>query len=208
MTVMPPGPPQEPYGSTFGHPQPPQHVNHQHVANVPGRRHSTLWALIVIAIITASAGIAEGIVTLVRSAPPRINQSAQSSETTSAPPSEPTADRALCSAIAPVMADFDRFSKAYSRLGEPGTPARDAGIPKFVADSQHWISRIQPILDEHRESSPFLQRSLQRMIDDRSLLVADLEPGPPTPYAKKLRADETGSYSGPLHICFDLGVKW
>ncbi len=210
MTVTPPGPPQTPYGPTDGHPPllQPGHGAHQRGATEPRGHSLSLWALVVVAVIAASVGIGGGITALVRPAHHTANQSPQPSETTSAPTATPTADRALCSAIAPVMADFDRFSKANSHLGEPGTPGRDAAIPKFVADSQNWVSRIQPILDEHPGSSPFLQRSLQRMIDDRSLLVADLEPGPPTTYAKKLRADETGSYIGPLHICSDLGVTW
>jgi hypothetical protein len=37
---------------------------------------------------------------------------------------------------------------------------------------------VQPILDQHPDARPFFRRSLQRFIDDRNLLVSDLEPGP------------------------------
>jgi hypothetical protein len=106
------------------------------------------------------------------------------------------------------MGENDRFSNAYVDLGEPGTPARDRATPKFISDTQDWISRAQPILDQHSDVEPFFGRSLQRFIDDRHLLVVDLTPGPLTSYAKALWADSVGAYSGPLHLCDGLGIKW
>ncbi|PBA42258.1 hypothetical protein CKJ63_07385 [Mycobacterium avium] len=106
------------------------------------------------------------------------------------------------------MAESDRFSNAWTDLGEPGTPARDTATPKFVSDTLNWIGRAQPILDQHPDVDPYFQRSLQRFIDDLHLLVVDLRPGPLTSYAKALYADGVGAYSGPLHICDGLGIKW
>jgi hypothetical protein len=166
-----------------------------------------LGIMIVAAITAASVGLAEGVIALTRSAP-RATAQAPTSETTTASADAKAADLALCTAIAPLMTQFDQFSSSYVHLGKPGTPARDEATPNFVTDSQNWIGHAQPILDQHRDASAFLQRSLQRFLDDRSLLVADLTPGPLSTYATRLWADETGSYSGPLHTCDQLGVKW
>lgn len=139
-----------------------------------------------------------------------------SSQANSVPPtstSAPTADtaaadRALCTAIAPFMGEIDRVSKAYVGLGEAGSPARDGALSKYVADVENWIARIQPTVDSHADANSFLLRSLQRFIDDQHLLVSDLTPGPLTSYAKSLWSDSLGAYSGPLHTCDQLGVKW
>lgn len=106
------------------------------------------------------------------------------------------------------MAENDQFSNAYVRLGDAGTPARDAATPKFITDTQDWIRRIQPVLDQNPNVDPFFQRSLQRYIDDQHLIVLDLTPGELTSYAKVLFSDSVGAYSGPLHLCDGLGVKW
>jgi hypothetical protein len=106
------------------------------------------------------------------------------------------------------MAEIDRIAKSYVGLGEPGSPARDGGLPKLISDTQSWIGRAQPVLDQHPDVRPFFQRSLQRFIDDRDLLVSDLGPGPWPSYATALWSDSVGAYSGPLHICDELGVKW
>jgi len=119
-----------------------------------------------------------------------------------------SADRALCTAIAPLMGENDRFSNAYIRLGEAGSPARDQALPKFISDSQDWVKRVQPILDQHSDANPYLQRTLQRFLDDRSLLVSDMQPGPLTSYANTLWADSLGAYSGPLHVCGGVGITW
>jgi hypothetical protein len=106
------------------------------------------------------------------------------------------------------MAENDQFTNAYVDAGEPDTPARNAGTAKFVSDTLNWIGRAQTTLDQHPSVDPFFRRSMQRFIDDRHLLVVDLTPGPLTSYAKTLYADSVGAYSGPLHICDGLGIKW
>jgi hypothetical protein len=67
---------------------------------------------------------------------------------------------------------------------------------------------VQPILDQHPDERPFFRRSLQRFIDDRNLLVSDLEPGPLATDATAMWFDSLGAYGGPLHIYNQLGVKW
>ena len=106
------------------------------------------------------------------------------------------------------MAEDDQFSNAYARLGEAGTPARDAATPKFISDTQDWIRRIQPVLDQNPDADPYFRRSLQRYIDDQHLVVVDLPPGPLTAYTKTLFSDSVGAYSGPLHLCVGVGVEW
>jgi hypothetical protein len=168
-----------------------------------------LAAGVVLAILVGAAALVIGIVLLVRPAPapPAASPApATSSATTTGDTTD--ADRALCTAIAPLMGENDRFSNAYVDLGDPGSPARDAATPKFITDTQDWIRRIQPLVDTNPGVDPYFQRSLQRFIDDRHLLVVDLTPGPLTSYSKTLWQDSIGAYSGPLHLCDGLGVKW
>ena len=173
------------------------------------RRRRLLAVGVVLAILLATASLVIGIVLLLRPAStpaaatpaPATSNAATTGDTTDA-------DRALCTAIAPLMAENDQFSNAYARLGDAGTPARDAATPKIITDTQDWVRRIQPVLDQNRSADPFFQRSLQRYIDDQHLIVLDLTPGPLTSYAKVLFSDSVGAYSGPLHLCDGLGVKW
>ena len=106
------------------------------------------------------------------------------------------------------MTEINRISNTYLGLGEAGTPARDSTLPKFISDMHDWIGRVQPILDQHPDARPFFRRSLQRFIDDRNLLVSDLKGGLWPAYAHQILSDSEGAYSGPLHICDQLGVTW
>jgi hypothetical protein len=168
-----------------------------------------LTAGVIVAILLAIAALVVGVINLalptpapVAATPPSASSSTSSAGDTTA------ADRALCTAIAPLMAENDQFSNAYIRLGEAGSPARDQALPKFVGDSQDWVKRVQPILDQHPDADSYLRRTLQRFLDDRSLLVSDMGPGPLTSYANALWADSLGAYSGPLHVCGGVGVQW
>jgi hypothetical protein len=49
---------------------------------------------------------------------------------------------------------------------------------------------------------------LQRVIDDRKLLIADLRAGPWQDYDETIYEDSVAAYDGPLNICYDLGVQW
>jgi hypothetical protein len=118
------------------------------------------------------------------------------------------ADKALCEGIAALMVESDRMSNAWTSSGDTGTPERDAALPGFVAATESWVPRIQSVLDEHTDAQPFFRRTLQRYIDDRRLLVANIRPGPSTSYDRTLWADSLGAYGGPLSICQKLGVKW
>ena len=189
-------------------PFPPPGYDWRYAAPAP-RRSRLLTAGVVVAILLATAALVIGIVLLVRPAPAQpaaIPTPATPSAT--APGDTTEADRALCTAIAPLMGETDRITKAWVDLGEAGTPARDAATPKFITDTQDWIRRIQPVLDQHPDVDPYFQRSLQRFIDDQHLMVVDLVPGPLSSHAKALYDDGSGAYGGPLHVCYDLGIKW
>ena len=118
------------------------------------------------------------------------------------------ADKALCTAIAPVMADSDKVVNDYLALGAPGTPARDAALPKFASDTLDWVRRAQEALDDHPDASPFFRRSLQRYLDDHQLLAVGLRPGPLKPYNEGLYGESMSAYNGPITVCDKLGVKW
>jgi hypothetical protein len=178
----------------------------------PARRGNKLVTVgIVTTALIALAALAVGIAALVTRPTPA--PGAAPSSAAASPRPTPTgdtsaADRALCTAIAPLMAENDHTNNAYVKSGDAGTPARDGATPKFISDTLNWIGRAQPILDQHPGVDPYFQRSLQRFIDDQHLLVVDLAPGPLTSYAKALFSDSVGAYSGPLHICEGLGIKW
>lgn len=125
-----------------------------------------------------------------------------------AAPNTESADRALCESVAPLLAEDDRTSNTFIDLGAAGSPARDEALPKFRTDTEDWAKRIQAVVDQHGSADPFLRRTLQRMIDDRVLLVRNMRPGPPKRYDDTAWDDHMVAYGGPLSVCFDLGVKW
>jgi hypothetical protein len=176
----------------------------------PPRRSKVLAAGVVVAILLATAALVVGIIDLTRPTPPPAATAPTSAAPTTATPGADTsgADRALCTAIAPLMGEGDRLNNTYTRLGDAGTAARDAATPKFVTDTQDWVGRVQPLLDQHPDASPYLRRTLQRSLDDQSLLASELAPGPLPEYIKSLFSDSLGAYAGPLHVCYDLGIKW
>jgi hypothetical protein len=173
------------------------------------RRARFSWTALIAAVLVAAA-LVVAVIALIRPKPAAIPASAPITTTPAPaqPPDTKTADRALCTAIAPLMKEIIRISNTYLGLGEAGTPARDSALPKFISDTQDWIGRVQPILDQHPDARPFFRRSLQRFIDDRNLLVSDLKAGPLPTSALEMWSDSEGAYSGPLHICDQLGVKW
>jgi hypothetical protein len=164
----------------------------------------------LITAVLAAAALVVTVIALMRPTPAATPASAP--VTTTPAPAQPQDtigfDRALCTAIAKLMAEINGISNTYQALGEAGTPARDSALPKFISDTQDWVGRVQPILDQHPDARPFFRRSLQRFIDDRNLLVSVLKPGPLSPEAYAMWSDSLGAYSGPLHICDQLGVKW
>ena len=100
---------------------------------------------IALALLLSAAALVVGVVALVR----QPATSASSASSTSSAPSQAgdttAADKALCTAIAPIMGDSDRVSNAYTNLGAAGTPDRDAATPQFVTDTKDWTRRAQEV---------------------------------------------------------------
>ena len=179
-------------------------------ASVPRRRRGQvlLAAGVVLAVLLAAAALVVSLARAPVSPSPPTAAAQQPASTTDA-------DRSLCQAVAPLMAESDKVSNSYVDIGPAGTPARDAATPKFVADTQDWARRIQQVLDAHTTTQtgsavpePFLSRSLQRYIDDMRLFVASVRPGGGTRYDDAAWTDGIVAYGGPLSVCQSLGVKW
>jgi len=190
-------PPQQPWAS------PPQ----QPVGGPPQRPRLS-WLALVAAVI-AVAALVIGVIGLFR--PTSGSAPASAPASTAAPTSSAdtsAADRALCNAIAPLMGDYDRISNDWLATGATGTPARDAALPKYRSDTQDWARSSQNALDDHPDASQFFRRTLQRFIDDRILLVHNMEPGPSKPPDDEAWGDSMTAYGGPLLVCGKLGITW
>lgn len=122
-------------------------------------------------------------------------------------PVSPTdADRALCEAIAPLIKESSAEAKAYTATGNAGTPARDAATPGFISQTNDWIKRAQPVLDQHAAPPRYLTRSLQRFIDDMHMFASSVQPGPSSAADTAAWNDSLVALSGPFEVCNGLGV--
>jgi hypothetical protein len=186
-------------------PMPPQYAPPtQYMGRPPGgRRRVLVGVALALAILLGAAALTVGIVALVRKPAPTV---------ASAPPSNPKvstdADHALCQAIGPLMKENDDRSNAFLAAGQPGSPERDAALPKFVSDTQAWAVRTQQVLDAHATPPRFMARALQRYIDDMQLFAASVRPGPGTQYDEAAWTDSIVAYGGPLSACQALGIGW
>jgi hypothetical protein len=135
---------------------------------------------------------------------------AQPSPSSTAAPSGDTtaADKALCQAIGPLMTESNKQAKDWVGLGEQGSPTRDAALPQFVTDTKDWARRAQVVVDDHLDANPFLHRTLQRYIDDLSLYVINVSPGPKQIYDSAAWNDSLVAYGAPKSVCRDLGINW
>ena len=168
-------------------------------------------AAVAAAIVVAVAALVVGIISLVHplsSAHPSAPVAAPTSSTQTPAQNTTDADRALCTAIAPLMAESDRSANAWRATGDPGTPARDAALPKYRSDTEDWAGRIQGVLNAHADANAFFQRTLQRFIDDQILLVRNMAPGPAQPSDNEAWQDSLTAYGGPMSVCSALAVKW
>jgi hypothetical protein len=173
----------------------------------PQQRRPRFSWLALCALVVAVAALVVGIAALVR--PTSASPPAGPASSSSAHPSGTTeANRAFCTAIAPLMAESDKSAQAYSHLGPPNSPEWKPGAQTFVADTKAWLPRMQTVIDTHGDASPFVLRSMQRFVDDLQYLVEDLESGPWEQYDQTIWNDSLAAGSGPLNMCFDLGVKW
>jgi len=201
------GPAPGPFG-TGGPPAPPQPYVWQ---PTPARRArgKILPFAVGAAILLSAAALVVGIVALIRPTPPPSSAPAVATQGHSA--GSPEANRAFCTDIAPLMTDSDKTAQAFNRNGKPNSPEWKSGVPSFVTDTKSWVGRMQTVIDSHGDADPYLSRSMQRFVDDRRYLIADLEAGNGAewlPYDQTVWNDSLAAGSGPLTTCFDLGVKW
>jgi ribosomal protein L16 Arg81 hydroxylase len=96
--------------------------------------------------------------------------------------------------------------KAFVNLGHTGTPARDAGIPAFLADTNNWAQRAQQALDAHAATPRYVTRMFQRFIDDRQAYASSVRPGPEIEADAAAWNDSLVAASGPYQVCGDLGI--
>ncbi len=106
------------------------------------------------------------------------------------------------------MVEQNKVSNDWFRLGEPGSTARDAGLPKFIDDTENWVGRAEAVLAEHPGVQPRLERTMNRYLDDLWLFVNNIAPGPSEDYDKAAWIDSMIAYGGPQTICDDLGAGW
>lgn len=162
--------------------------------------------------VIAIAALSVGIINVTQHPTPSVTvterPSPSPSPSTTSAAAQTAANRALCEAIAPLMAESDRSGKALSSQAPSTSPGWNAAMPKFISDTKDWVTRIQPIVDTHPDVDPYFHRTLQRFIDDQRNLVADLEAGPWQPYDQTIWNDGLGAWNGPQVICWDLGIKW
>jgi hypothetical protein len=167
-----------------------------------GRRRPSRTAVgIALAILMAVAALVIALVSL-------LSQPSPAAGPSSSPQAATAADKALCQAIGPLMKENDDRSNSFLASGQPGTPQRDAALPKFVSDTQDWARRTQQVLDAHANPPRFTTRALQRYVDDMQLFVASVRPGPGTQYDEAAWTDSIVAYGGPLATCQQLGISW
>jgi len=99
------------------------------------------------AIAIAVAALIVAIVRGGESAAPNTPTAQPSTTSTLASNDTTAADKALCHAIAPLMAESADIGKKFVNLGHTGTPERDSGIPQFQSEVGDWTKRIEPIVD-------------------------------------------------------------
>jgi hypothetical protein len=171
----------------------------------PPRRGRALLAGIgiMLAIVLAAAALVVSLVSAHRNTPPATTQ--PSAQPTNQSASSTESDKALCQAIAPLIKESNAQAKAYTSIAN-GTPERDAATPGFVNQTDDWVKRAQPFLDQFSAPPRYLTRTLQRYIDDMRLLASSLRPGPSTDADRAAWNDSLVALGGPYEVCGDLGV--
>jgi hypothetical protein len=164
---------------------------------------------IILAVVLAAAALVVALTTRSSSndsnsaAPPAGDPTASPS-----PASTEQADRALCTAIGPLMTEYNKVSNEWLGAGAPGSPGRDSALPKFKTDTESFVGRAEAALGQHPGVQPRFERTLQRYLDDLWLLVNNIEPGPEKSYDGAAWTDSLIAYGGPQSICDALGAGW
>jgi hypothetical protein len=193
-----------------GPPASPQGFGWQPAPPPPVKRGKGLAAAVGAAVVLAAAALVVGVIALVRPAPSLPPPAAAPASRPAHPAGTTEANRAFCTDIAPLMAESNKTAQAFNRP-QKNSPEWKAGAPAFISDTKAWAIRMQAVIDSHGDADPYLQRSMQRVIDDRRYLVADLVAGDGAewlPYDQTNWNDSLSALSGPAAVCFDIGVTW
>jgi hypothetical protein len=162
-----------------------------------------MTAIVALALVIAVAALVIAVIALVRKPGPT-----EPSANPANPAVSTAADKALCQTVSPLMKENDDRANAFLATGDPGSPERDAALPKFISDTQDWALRAQQSLDAHAYPPRFMTRSLQRYIDDMKLFAVSVRPGPGTKYDEAAWTDSIVAYGGTVSTCQALGVNW
>jgi len=176
---------------------------------LPPRRGAKLAGVgIVVAVVLSAAALVVGIVALVRQPGPSLTATPTPAPATTPAGDTSAADKALCEEVGPLLRQMVDDGKNFVALGDPGTPARDAGIPGYRETVGDWVSRIQPILDAKANPPRYLTRTLQSMIDFKRLYANNIRPGPELAADAEAWNSAAIAYGGPWEICHALDVTW
>jgi hypothetical protein len=186
--------------------QPPIYPPTGYYGPPPPKRRSWLPAAIATtALLLGVAALVISLVSLSRDSTASTNR-APSTAAVSTPADTESADRALCTAIAPLTKEHLERGKAFVAMGHTGTPERDAGIADFRSDTLDWVKRAEQTLDEHWDASPYVTRTLQRFIDDRRIYAVNIRPGAEKDSDVAAWNDATVALGGPLEVCGALNI--
>jgi hypothetical protein len=170
------------------------------------RRKSVLaGAGIVVAIALGLAALVVSLIGLGRAGTGG-QPSAQPTASATESGSTEAADRALCTAIAPLVKENLARGKEFVALGHTGSPERDAGIDPFMKDTLAWVPRIEATINENPQASSFFTRTLQRFVDDRRIYAVSIRPGAESDSDTAAWNDATVALGGPYEVCGDLGI--
>jgi hypothetical protein len=122
----------------------------------PNRRSWVSGAALAVAVLLGGAALAISLITL------RHNSNTPTNGATSAEPSSgapnsgssEAADRALCSAVAPLIKESTSRSRTFTDLGRTGTPDRDVGIPSYITDTKDVVYHRHQRLGKARTVGP------------------------------------------------------
>lgn len=200
------GPPPGPGPSGYAAPPPPPPV---FLPPRPRRLRTALAAAgILLAVVLAAASLVVALTGRTSSeastAPTSADNPAASSDTASTE----AADRRLCTAIGPMMTEYNKASNEWLSAGAPGSPGRDSALPKFINDTESFVGRVETVMDQHPGVQPRFDRTLHRYLDDLWLLANNIEPGPERTYDGAAWTDSLIAYGGPQSICDSLGAGW
>lgn len=172
------------------------------------RRRASITS--VIAIVVSCAALGVGIASLHRPAQQVAAPTPASTSTPGRPANSTEANHAFCTAIAPLLSESKKTAQSFMRVDKNAADWSGAA-QSFIGSTKDWVSRMQPVIDSHEDADPFLQRSMQRFVDDMQYLVDDMQAGDGPawlPYDQTTWNDSLAALSGPTRNCFDLGVKW